>query len=200
MKKNLYQFIFKILTPFIIWTGYIYMPFSRKKVKGEHYYAVRKDLREGDVLLSTTRGEFSNFINPEEMKHGAICVGDVLGTGVFYVLEATKYGVNLTPLATFMLSKDHIQGFRPTFFKDENMLKTEHAVNAMKGKPYDYLFAFSQEAMYCFEVVANFYFLTGCEVTLNKYEKLPDLFIYSCQTFSKSHNFNKLFDTKEMEC
>lgn len=200
MLKTLYQFIFKILTPAIVWTGTIYMPFSRKQVKGEHYYAVRNTLKIGDVLLSTTRGEFSNLINPEEMKHGAICVGDVLNTGVFYVLEATKYGVKLTPLASFMLSKDHIQSYRPIFFRADNEALTKKAVDAMVGKPYDYQFTLTQEAMYCFEVVANFYILTGCEVTLDKYAKLPELLIYSCKTFSESEDFKRLFNTKEMIC
>lgn len=200
MRKKLYQFIFKILTPFIVWTGHIYMPFSRKQVKGEHYYGVRGMLEVGDVLLTKTRGEFSNLINPEEMKHGAICVGDFLGTGVYYILEATKYGVKLSPLATFMLSKDHIQGFRPNFITDTQRLLAKQVSDLMIGKPYDYQFTDGTEAMYCFEVVANFFLFSKSEVTLRQYEKLPDLWIYSCKTFSESSDFTKLFDTKEMEC
>jgi len=111
-----YRFILTCLKPFVIWFGSLYAPFTRKKVTGKHYYLLRDEIEVGTVLLTVTEGEFSNLINPEKLKHAGTYVGNILGTGVRYVIEAVGKGVVLTDLVTFLTTKDLVVGCKPLVF------------------------------------------------------------------------------------
>ena len=111
--------LLKFLTPLVRWTGNIYMPFSRKKITGKHYYIWRDEIEVGTVLLTKTRGEFSNIINPTSIKHAAIDVGRITDSEICYVLEALGKGVVLTDLVTFLTKKDIVVGCKPKFIRDK---------------------------------------------------------------------------------
>lgn len=139
--------------------GTIHMPYSRKLLTGKDYYAVKKLLRPGDVILSMTRGEFANFFIPDFWSHGAIFVRDY-GVNEESVVEATSKGVVETDLVSFITSKDYIAIFRPIFLSERECINACKFALSCVGAPYDWLFEYSEsnnKAFYCFELVACAY-------------------------------------------
>lgn len=64
------------LKPVILFINkYGTIPFIKKKVNGIDYYLWQPLLKRGMVLITQTRGEGSNLINPGSDKHGAIYFG-----------------------------------------------------------------------------------------------------------------------------
>ena len=67
--EKLRTLILKIFYPFIKWMGNIIMPFSHKRAI-EDYYFMLSVIKPLDVVLTNTKGHFSNIFNPGEWKHG----------------------------------------------------------------------------------------------------------------------------------
>ena len=93
MLQKIYRFILKTVKPLVKFTGKIRMPFSRKKFTGDMYYKVKDLIEEGTILLTSTYGEFSNIINPLDIKHGGIYIGKD-EKGIPRVSEALAKGVS----------------------------------------------------------------------------------------------------------
>jgi uncharacterized protein YycO len=142
------------LTPFIKWIGQLHMPYSRKLITGKEYYLYRDFLEEGDVILTKTYGEASNFINAGEMKHAAIYVG---GGTVKYVIEAVGKGVIKTNLIDFMLTKDEIVILRPLNIAEYKIKEAITKATNYVGYQYDYMFSFINKSLYCAELVYECY-------------------------------------------
>ena len=187
--KKVYKLVLKFLKPFIVFCGSIYMPFTRKKVTGKHYYILRDKIKTGTVLLSTTRGEFSNLINPEKIKHAALYVGDLDSSGIKYVIEAVGKGVVKPDLITFLTTKDLVIGCKPNFLTsiDEAQLPIE--AKRIIGIPYDYLFEKDTKAFYCFEAVAHVFKMIRPELRLKTKEIIKGKEIFSYETYLNDKEF-----------
>ena len=195
--SKVYQFILKVLKPFVVWWGKLHLPFTHKKINGKHYYLLRDKINIGTVLLTTTYGEFSNLINPEKIKHAGIYVGDIDNTGIRYVVEAVGRGVVKTDLVTFLTTKDLVIGCEPTFLdiKDTNLIPYE--AQRVLGIPYDYLFEHGSKAMYCFETIAHIFKMVRPEIQLKEKEVVKGKKIYSYETYLKdSDKFNIVFNSE----
>ena len=197
--NSIYNFLLKVLKPFIIWFGSLHFPFTHKKITGEHYYKWRDSIDVGTVFLSKTRGELSNILNPLEIKHGAIYVGKIKGDDVCYVAEAVGRGVVLTDLVSFMTSKDTLIAVEPTFLRDEEVFeKSLHAVTGyVLGTPYDYLFQEGGEAFYCFELVQHLLSEIYSGLSLQAKEIVKGKKIYDANTFLDERFFKVIFDSRK---
>lgn len=194
----MYNFILKTLKPFIIFWGKLHYPFTHKKITGKHYYAWRNKISIGTVLLTKTKGEFSNLINPLEIKHGAIYVGKILGDDICYVAESTGRGVVLTDLVSFLTSKDIVIGVEPKFIRNKEIFEVELKDAALKfqGVPYDYMFQHGEKAFYCFEFVATCFKSVYSEIQFKCKEIVKGKRIYDANTFLDKDFFNVVFDSR----
>lgn len=175
------------------------MPFSRKKITGVEYYLLRDKIKVGDALLTTTRGEFSNLINPEKIKHGAIYVGDIEGSGVCYVVEAVGKGVRKTDLVTFITTKDLIINCRAKFVEDADKVELMNNAKKIIGIPYDYLFdKKTSKALYCFEAIAYVLKSVHPDIQLKCKQVVKGKSIYSYETYLDNKNFDVIFNSNEI--
>lgn len=193
-----YDLLLRTIKPFVVWWGKLHMPFTVKKVTGKHYYLLRDQINVGTVLLTTTRGELSNIINPEKIKHAGIYVGDLDGDGVRYVLEAKGRGVCKTDLVTFMTTKDLILGCEPNFLEYGDQVEITNQSKKLIGIPYDYLFNKSKESLYCFEACAYLLNLVRPEIQFNCREIVKGKRIYSYKSFLDTRLFRLVFDSDEV--
>lgn len=145
-----YKWLLNLVKPIVIWWGHLHLPFTRKKITGDHYYMWRDDIFEGYALLSTTDGEFSNIINPSALSHGALYVG---GDKIKYVMEALGGGVTKNNLVKFMTTKDIFVVVKPKFGTPEQIKRVVELARTFEGTPYDYLFDKGGKAIYCFELI-----------------------------------------------
>jgi len=133
--------------PALVWVGKTHLPFVKKKITAKHYREAKDCLKPGYVMLGKRHGEASNLLIPGYWPHAAIYVG------ANQVVEAVGEGVRITDLIDFMLSRDEVAIFKPTF-AEENILKlAAEWARQQVGKPYDFRFEMNNLAFYCAEIV-----------------------------------------------
>jgi len=108
-------------------------------------------LKKGDVILSKSIGELTNWLISGEYKHCALYLGDDK------VIEAVKDGVRITDLDYFCVSKDYLAICRPRFADDATADKAVFYAVEHKNAKYDFNFCPSEEAFYCAELVTAAY-------------------------------------------
>lgn len=195
----IYDFILSSIRPFLIWWGKLHFPFSKKRITGEDYYNWRDSIEIGTVILTKTRGEFSNLINPTQIKHAGIYVGDINNNGKFYVAEATARGVILTDLVTFLTTKDLAVGCKPMFIRNRDQFEEEIKKSTLRfiGLPYDYLFKKGGTAFYCFELAAVCLKEVYPELQFQCREIIKGKKIYDENTFLDKGFFKIVFDSRK---
>jgi len=197
-----YDFILTAITPFVIVWGKIHWPFTHKKISGADYYKWRDSIEVGTVLLSKVNGEFSNIINPTELKHAGIYVGNMGSGEIYYVLEAVGRGVVLTDLVTFITTKDILVGCKPKFIREDSdgfIYAIHEYARKVKGSPYDYLFNSDGKAFYCFELAAMCLKSVYSEIQFKCIEIVKSKKIYSEETFLDTDFFEIIFDSRKVK-
>lgn len=167
----------------------------KRKFTGEDYFRYRDKINIGTVLLTKTNFELSNLINPTELKHAAIYVGNVFNTDIKYVFESTAKGAVLTDLVTFLLSKDRVVACQFKGMTDIFKRELPHTVLRFKGIPYDYLFTQGGKAFYCFELVAECFRDIYPYTEFSCREIVKKKKIYDHNTFLDASMFNIIFDS-----
>lgn len=132
--------------------GKIHMPGSRKLITSKDYRSIKPFLRPGMVILSYTRGEFSNWFIPGDWAHAAFIVDSTT------VIEATTHGVVKTDLTDFMFKKDFIILLEPLFATELQMNEAVKIALSMEGLPYNYRMEYSAsgtniKGFYCSELL-----------------------------------------------
>lgn len=126
--------------------GKIHMPYSHKKLSSRHVRELEKVLKPGMIILSHTRGEFSNYLIPGFWAHVGI-IDDKLD-----VIEAVTAGVKETDLIDFVMTKDAVMVVDYLFIEPNRMAVVEEARRHL-GKPYDFELVNSNiEKFYCSEL------------------------------------------------
>lgn len=192
---NIWNWFLKAIRPLVIWWGGLHFPWTHKKITGDQYYLWRDLISPGCVLLTRTKGEFSNFINPSPVPHGALYTG---GDRIKYVIEALGKGVVYNNLVTFMTTKDVFIIVRPKFGNSDQLAGVCQAAEVYQGKPYDYLFEKGDEAFYCFELVIKAF----NDIFPNKIFKCKEIVkgkrIYDADTFlDDPENWEVVLDSRE---
>lgn len=177
----------RLVKPLVKFIANFRIRFTHYEIDGEEYYQIISNLAPGDVFLTKARGEFTNLFNPSKgYSHGAIYVGKFDGRD--YVIEATKKGVQMCDLVSFLTSKDGVMQLRAIVDIDDTVLRNESM--KLSGKKYDYEFESNDDEYYCFELV---YHLLKASIDQEIY--LPKTGIlghnfYSAESFTN----NPLFD------
>lgn len=136
--------ILRFLTPVSRFLGEIYMAPKSRGIGYKEIGKLMSALKEGDVLLTFSKGEFTNWLIPGEYKHAAIYVGDGI------IVEAVGSGVRDVHLEDFCASKDKIMVLRALF---SSPLTAAVRAERLVGRPYDYQFEPSEKAFYCAEII-----------------------------------------------
>jgi hypothetical protein len=189
------EWLLKRIKPLIKWIGKQHVPFSHKKITGEHYYQMRDQIKPGCILLTVTRGELSNLINPGEMKHAAVYVG---GQTIKYVVEAVGKGVVQTDLVTFLTTKDEVVILDPLGGLDAMRYKIAACTKTQIGKAYDFLFSFAtQNKYYCAELIYNCIMEADPSANLNKTTVYGQDFVRPDDFLNDANNWKVVYDSRE---
>lgn len=123
----------------------IHAPFNHKRISELDCLQILRMVKPGDVLLTHTKGELSNFFL-DHWGHAAI-------VSRFGLYEAVTAGVKKSDLMFFLSRKDHVMILRPSFAVDEVML--QQWCEKVVGTLYDYNFESDDKRLYCFELAAD---------------------------------------------
>lgn len=155
MPKNLMRLrslLIRLIKPISIWVGKIYYAPKQRVIKSSDILAMASNLRSGDVLLTFSFGEFTNYFIEGDFKHAAIYIGREK------VVEATGRGVVVSKFEDFCSGKDRVAVLRPIFCDESSCgLAAMNAISQI-GKPYDYYFEPGDESFYCAELITWAYF------------------------------------------
>ena len=136
---------------------------------------VAAKVRTGDVVFQTSRSQQSKAIQVathSPLSHVGLV--EVTSEGAF-VVEAVQ-PVKRTPFAQWKARgvKGRLLVLRPTGVEEAAKLRVVAEAKRHLGKPYDALFGWGDEAMYCSELVRKAY-VEGAGVEYGKMEKLGTL-------------------------
>jgi len=123
----------------------------KHRINGRHYYELKNIVESGGVFLTRSRWRFSNLLIPGRWTHAAIYVGEN------HVAEAVPEGVRKMDLITFLLTKDYVSYYVPSFADQEARYKAADFAKDQLGLPYDYYFEGANKAFYCIELVLDAY-------------------------------------------
>lgn len=149
---------------------------KERAINYRHIYALMKAAKLGDVLLTRSKGELTNWLIPGEYKHAALFAGENT------VIEAVGAGVREVYLEDFCASKDKILLLRPMINSPEMaVIRAKRLV----GKPYDYGFEPNEKAFYCAELITYVYNNSNFtnRTTLGVLTTLPDDFRLATSKF-----------------
>lgn len=135
--KKLLGFLSKMISK-------VHAPFNHKKMTELECLEIINELKDGDVLLTHTSGELSNFFLAY-FGHGAI-----FSKGA--ICEAVTAGTKETDPMYFLSRKDDVLVLRPKFHINKDTL--HYFLSSNEGKGYDYEFESEDGQFYCFEYVA----------------------------------------------
>lgn len=183
--------LLKIIKPFVVWFGNLHLPFVIKKITGKHYFKYVKSLEVGDILLTSTNGVGSTFLNfTSTYKHSAMYLGEM--DGVPTVIESIGKGVVYTDLVTFFTTKDRLCIVRNLLLNDSLEESIRIAAKNLIGNAYDYGFSDGNKKSYCHEVCVNIIDMVKPSVELRK-ETIGFLFwekaAYTPKTFLEDERY-----------
>lgn len=190
-----YDFLLTILTPIIKFIGLFGLP--PRKITGVTYYQQRDNIEVGTVLLTKTYYELSNLINPTELKHGGIFIGDFWGIPT--VLEATTKGVKVTNLVSFLYDKDELVICKPKFLREGFYHIAQKSARQYFNLPYDYLFNKDAKAFYCFELIGKVFNDAYPELRFKCREIVKGKRIFDHNSFLDNDFFDVVFDSRKGE-
>lgn len=125
----------------------IHAPFTRQHLTSIDYRLIRSFKQKGIVLVARQEGEMSNLFIPDFWSHVAIYDGEET------VIEATTHGVKKTDILDFVMAKDFIAAFMPTFCDSNTRAIAWNVAEGFIGSPYDFSFAAGNRAFYCSELL-----------------------------------------------
>lgn len=143
---NIRRILLKLAMPINKYLNKIHLSPSYRNIKAADYRMLKRKIQNGDILLSTMKGEITNLLIPGFWSHAALYVGDDT------IIESTSKGVHYSDLIDFMLSKDYVCVVRTKLTYQEIIFAVEKAKTVV-GKPYDYFFEPGCESFYCAEVI-----------------------------------------------
>ena len=188
--------VLKAAFPLMAWWGDLHFPFSRKALKAKDYWTIKSLAMEGCVLLSYTKGEFTNLTIPGELKH----TGILTSRGV---VEAKGHGVLLTDLIDFVIKADRIVILSPNLGMGEMRAAAKYALTLV-GKPYDFMFEIpdrnSEEtnpSFYCSEIPHWCYLKVSNEYKFKLREIWGVKTIQPDDYLNADKHFDEIWDTDE---
>lgn len=156
MKDYLKRIFLDIIYRISLFIGELHMPFSHKKIGSYDYRKLRTVIRPGDIILSRTSGELSNFFIPGFFKHAAIYYGfDGL---IPEIIESVKVGVRKADLLDFALKKDYLAVIRPHVCERGKRQAILAQAKNLIGAKYDFEFNLNNRSFYCAELIFHLFY------------------------------------------
>jgi hypothetical protein len=144
------DYIFRAAIPISKAIGHLYIAPKYRKIRAHHIESMEFIIESGDVVLSFSHGELSNYFIEGDYKHSAICSGGK-------IIEAVGPGVRVVEVEDFCASKDRICILRPLFCSSAEAKSAGSIAASMVGKPYDFLFEPGNKSFYCAELIQYAY-------------------------------------------
>lgn len=141
------HWLLKTFLPISKMLGKLHSPWSHKKVRARQVELFLKHAQPGDVILTRTLGEITNFAIKGFFKHAAMYVG---GNNV---CESISPETCTTNIYDFLMSKDAVCLLRPNWLSIGERQRAAEIMLKLCGLPYDYMFDPGEEAFYCAESV-----------------------------------------------
>ncbi len=148
MIENFRRYLLKFMKPISKFLGHLYLAPKARKINTKHVLKLEELLQPGDVLLTYSEGELTNYFIEGEYKHCAMYIGQG------QIVEAIGRGVSIADLEDFCASKDKIGVFRASFCTGLEAFNAVKIALKQQGKAYDYGFEPNEAAFYCAELVA----------------------------------------------
>ena len=192
MKKKLFVILtVSVLGLLLYWRTEMY-PFTNRVLedaKGVATIKPGKKLKDGDIIFQTSKSSQSRAIqlatNSKYSHMGTIYEND----GRFYVYEAVQ-PVKLTPLKEWT-NRGENGSYVVKRLKNADEVLTKEVLAKMKetgekykGKPYDIYFEWTDDKIYCSELVWKIY-KYGAGIEIGQLEKLSDFDLTSGAVQSK---------------
>lgn len=151
MIATLRRYLIRVLKPISIVAGHLYFAPKYRAVKASDVIDIKSMMQVGDVVLTYSKGELTNYLIEGEFKHCAMYIGS--GS----VIEAVGKGVRVIDFESFAASKDKIAVSRANFCDANTAKIAANFALFQEGKPYDYSFEPNENAFYCAELIAEAY-------------------------------------------
>lgn len=145
------RYLIRALKPISVLAGHLYIAPKYRAIKASDVIDISNNLRIGDVILTYSKGELTNYLIEGEFKHCAMYIGS--GN----IIEAVGKGVRVIDFESFAASKDRIAVVSPKFCDENTAKMAANFALFQEGKPYDYSFEPNEDAFYCAELIAEAY-------------------------------------------
>lgn len=149
ISKDVKHLILKKVWPLVRSIAHLFEDRAKQDIKQEDWFKLTSFLKTGDIILTVGKSPFSGVFIPGLVKHAAI----VNSYHHPKVVEAISGGVVETNLYDFLKNKIIFYLVRPKF---ANNYVTERAAKEAEdriGLPYDNIFSFDNDRVYCSELV-----------------------------------------------
>lgn len=163
----------KLTIPALFFAGLI-VAFSWKHLFAQDF----GDFQEGDLIFHTSTSSQSQAIQLVTNSRYSHCGIIYRINGKLYVYEAVET-VRFTPLKEW-IARGKNGHYVVKRLKDADKILTADALNKLKqvgerfkGKPYDYVFAWSDEKIYCSELIYKMYY-ESLNIKLGELQTLSD--------------------------
>lgn len=163
--------------------SHIHWPYSRRKMSYDTFVKIKSSLKNGDIILTSTKGELSNLF-----------IGQPSHAGIYfngYVYEAILTGISKTDLGFFLARKDvaSVWSLKSGISYEDASLATavldQIVINKTK---YDLEFSSKNKSFYCFELVAEVF---NVVLRLDNVKPIETLLgdKYMAESFTKNTSF-----------
>lgn len=150
--QNFRRYLIRTIKPISVFIGRLHYAPKHRAIKASDVFDMADALRAGDVLITFSLGELTNYFIEGDFKHAALYIGNSR------VVEAIGKGVSVTDFEEFCSGKDRIAVLRPLFCTEETCKLAAINAVAQIGKPYDYYFEMGEKSFYCAELITWAYF------------------------------------------
>ncbi|WP_196887593.1 YiiX family permuted papain-like enzyme [Aureivirga sp. CE67] len=181
LKKSIITVILIGILSFLIYQGIQMYSFAQGVVEDAQKREktnLQNNIQDGDIIFHTSKSEQSKAIQlatNSKYSHVGIIFKN---NNHFFVYEAVQ-PVKITPLQEWInrgVNKHYVIKRLLSFknpLNEENLLKLKNSGKKYLGKPYDSYFEWSDERIYCSELVWKMY-KDALGIEIGKLEKLSD--------------------------
>ena len=145
------RLLIRLLKPINKLMGHLHIAPHERAIRASDIFKIEEVIQPGDVIISYSKGELTNYFIGCEFNHAAIY------TGIGVVVEAVGNGVHKLDLEDFCASKDRVCVLRAKFCTGLEAFNAAKLASEQCGRPYDYAFEPNEKAFYCAELVTYCY-------------------------------------------
>lgn len=147
--KKIKDKILRKVWPLVKTIAHLFEDRSKQNITQDDWLRLISELKTGDVILTIGKSPFSGALIPGRVKHASIVNNFHPPT----IVEAISAGVMETKLYDFLKNKIIFYLVRPKFARPPVMDVAAREARSKVGLPYDNIFSFKNDRIYCSELV-----------------------------------------------